>query len=96
MVWHEGAISKKSGKRYNGFWGCSNYPKCTETFKPNTPTPAEESFSRSLEQDKQQERIDKAIKEKKENIKWLNALNNATYLIARHDKFRILDEVEIK
>lgn len=71
-------VSKTTGKPYSSFAACPN--KCKQPSSYNQ-TNASPTFDKSYKmiQDK---KIEGMYNEKKDNIKWLNALNNATLLVA--------------
>ena len=96
MKYHPPGISKKTGKPYNAFYSCPScgYTEWTDRKyqggSQSQPKKVEKMF-----QEKQQ-RIQELHKDKKDNINWINALNNAVYLIAHHPAFaRITDKVEL-
>lgn len=89
MVWKSG-INKTTGKSY-GFWGCPNFPACRESYSVSKPTAGEEKFQRELEEDK----IYQRVKEKRDNIAWLNAKTNAIALLS-HSAFATLTAKEIE
>ncbi len=75
-------ISKNTGKPYPSFEACPNkckQPRVWEQRPTNQPV---------LQQENIQNRIDKAIADKKESIAWMNAKNNACLLIA-HGIFKV-------
>lgn len=88
MVWKEG-VNQKTGKSYS-FWGCPNFPTCRESYSVPKPTAGEEKFQRELEEDK----ISQRVKEKRDNIAWLNAKTNAIALLS-HPAFALLTTKEI-
>ena len=89
MVYKKGV--DKNGKPY-AFWGCPNFPACKETYNPPKPTGKEVNFQQELEEEK----IAQRVKEKRENIAWLNAKTNAVSLIANHPAYKDLTPEQIK
>ncbi len=85
-------FSKKTGKPYQAFYGCS-VRECKGTAQVSKPV---ERFEASLDADTQQKRIDKAVEEKRKNISWLNAKTNAVNLIMKHKMFEELEAKAIK
>ena len=75
-------VSKTTGRPYNGFYACADknhrQPRATA---PQTPV---QQFNQSLDQNTEDTKWAKINKEKEENIRWCNALNNATLLIAHN------------
>lgn len=68
----------------SGQWVPSEY----RTGKWVKQTPAEK-FASQLEESDQQQRIKKGVQEKRDSIKWLNAINNATQImVAKGEKFK--------
>jgi hypothetical protein len=80
MKFVAGGISKRTGKPFSSFWSCRD---CGETFTPQQPDAKSVKFQAELEEDL----IAQRVREKRENIAWLNAKNNACHLIAHHPLF---------
>ena len=71
-------VSKTTGKPYSSFAACPNKCKQPGQYNQTNPTPAFDKSYKMI----QDKKIEGMYNEKKDNIKWLNALNNATLLVA--------------
>jgi len=70
-----GPMTEREGK-YGKFFGCNAYPNCKGIIKIQQQ--AGTSYTPPVNK---QERIEEAMKNKKDSIAWMNAKNNATMLL---------------
>lgn len=74
-------VSKKTGRPYQGFYACPN--KCQQPRQALPQTPVQR-FNQSLDHDNNDLKWKKINEEKEKNIRWCNAINNASLLIAHN------------